>query len=423
MRKQLLYEISKPVIAAVGVENVLRAIVESITKGTGAKGCSLLVLSPEGDKLYRRMSYGISKEYIDKGPVEIDETMREVLAGRAVAVKDALHDPRVQYPEAAEKEGIASMLSIPMRSYGGIRGVMRIYTSKRRDFSKDEIDFLDSIAELSGLVLEKEEERDRVEQEAEKARQELHRMSDEHEHFLYFIRMVAHDLKAPLAAVQSYIKVILRGSTGPVNEKQRTWMERSVKRIDGMLQLISDIVDLSKLEAGIIAPELETVSWKSVLESCVEVARGLTDPKGIELVVDIEPDLPEIFGSEVRLCQLINNLVSNSVRYTPSGGRIFLRAWQEEDRVIAYVEDEGCGIRPEILPKIFNDFFRGDPEAQEGTGLGLSICKRIVEMHQGQIWAESPAPGKSAGTRVTFVIPKGAICNLYYWGRYKEGKS
>ena len=423
MRKQLLYEISKPVIAAVGVENVLRAIVESITKGTGAKGCSLLVLSPEGDKLYHRVSYGISKDYIDKGPVEIDETVREVLAGKAVAIKDVLRDPRVQYPDAAAKEGIASILSIPMRSYGGIRGVMRIYTSRHRDFSEDEIDFLDSIAELSGLVLEKEEERDRVVQEAEKARQELHRMSDEREQFLYFIRMVAHDLKAPLAAVLSYIKVILRGSTGPVNEKQRAWMERSVKRIDGMLQLISDIVDLSKLEAGLIAPELETVSWKNVLENCVEVARGLTDPKGIELVVDIDRDLPEIFGSEVRLCQLINNLVSNAVRYTPAGSRIFLRAWQEGDRVTAYVEDEGCGIRPEILPKIFDDFFRGDPEAQEGTGLGLSICKRIVEMHQGRIWAESPVPGKDKGTRVTFTIPKGAICDLYYWDRQKEGKS
>lgn len=419
MRKRLLSEISRPVIAAVGVENVLRAIVESITRGTEAKGCSLLLLNPEGDRLYHRMSYGISPEYVNKGHVAVDDTVREVLSGKAVFIRDAASDPRVQYPEAAHREGIASILSLPMRSYGGIRGIMRIYTSEIRDFSPEEIDFLDSIAELSGLVLEKEEH-DRVAQEAERAREELRRLSEDRERFLHFIRMVAHDLKAPLAAVQSYIKVILRGSTGPVTEKQRSWLERSVKRIDGMLQMISDIVDLSKLEAGLIAPELETVSWSSVLENCVEVAWGLTEPKGIQLVVDIDPHLPEIFGSEIRLCQLVNNLVSNAVRYTPEGKRIFIRAFQDPEQVTVYVEDEGCGIRPEILPKIFDDFFKGDPETQEGTGLGLSICRRIVEMHHGKIWAESPAPESGVGTRVTFTIPKGAVCDLAYQEKQKE---
>jgi signal transduction histidine kinase len=423
MRKELLYEISKPVIAAVGVKNVLRAIVESITKGTRAKGCSLLILGPDDKKLFHRISYGISDAYVNKGPIKVDATVKKILRGKSVCIADVGNDPRVQYPEAAQKEGIASMLSIPMRSYGGIRGIMRIYSSETREFSKDEIDFLDSIAELSGLVLEKEEERDRIAQEADRAREELSRMSDERERFLYFMRMVAHDLKAPLAAVQSYIKVILRGSTGPITEKQEAWLGRSNKRIDGMLELISDIVDLSKLEAGLIEPELTTVSWEEVLENCVEVARGLSDPMGIELVEEVDPDLPAIFGSEVRLCQLINNLVSNSVRYTPRGGSIRMKALQVDDNVSVCVEDEGEGIRPEILPKIFDDFFKGDPECQEGTGLGLSICKRIVEMHNGRIWAESPVTESGKGTRITFVIPKGAICDLTYWNKQKEEES
>ncbi|OFW59967.1 MAG: hypothetical protein A2W01_08660 [Candidatus Solincola sediminis] len=420
MRKELLYEISKKVIASVGVQNVLHAIVESITIGTKAKGCSLLVLSQEGDKLYHHVSYGISKEYIGKGIVEVDNTVRRVLEGESVAITDISNDPRVQYPEAARREGIGSMLSVPMRSYGGVRGIMRVYTSKGRTFSEDEIDFLDSIAELSGLVLEKEEERDRMVLEANRAREEVSRMSDERERFLYFVRMVAHDLKAPLAAISSYIKVILRGNAGPLTEKQETWLNRSVKRIDGMLELISDIVDLSRLEAGLIYPELAGVAWKDVLDSCVEVARGLCDPAGILLVKDIEPDLPEIFGSEVRLCQLINNLVSNGVRYTPRDGKIYVRARDVDDSVEVCVEDEGHGIRPEIMPNIFNDFFKGDPECLEGTGLGLSICKRIVQMHNGRIWAESPAPGKDIGTLVTFIIPNGSICNLAFGEAQRE---
>jgi signal transduction histidine kinase len=414
MRKELLYEISKQVIAAVGVQNVLRAIVESITKGTKAKGCSLLVLSPEGDKLYHRVSYGISKEYIGKGVIDVDQTVRRILEGESVAVMDVGNDPRVQYPEAARQEGIGSMLSVPLRSYGGIRGMMRVYTSKGRTFSEDEIDFLDSIAELSGLILEKEEERDRIALEADRAREQLSRMSDERERFLYFMRMVAHDLKAPLAAIESYLKVILRGSAGPLTEKQETWLHRSVIRIDGMLELISDIVDLSRLEAGLITPELAVVAWGDVLDNCIEVARGLCAPAGILLVKDIEPDLPQIFGSEIRLCQLINNLVSNAVRYTPRDCKIYISARQGEDNVEISVEDEGRGIRPEIMPNIFNDFFKGDPESLEGTGLGLSICKRIVDMHNGRIWAESPPPGKDTGTRVSLIIPNGAICDLAF---------
>ena len=272
-------------------------------------------------------------------------------------------------------------------------------------------------------MLEKAEAHDRIAEEADKAREEISRMSDERERFVYLMGMVAHDLKAPLAAVQSYIKVILRGSTGPLTEKQEEWLNRSVKRIEGMLELISDIVDISRLETGHIAPELTTVSWKQALESCIEVARGLAEPKGIELVVAIESDLPEIFASEVRLCQLINNLVSNSVRYTPSGAKILIRAYQDEDDVVVYVEDEGSGIEPAILPDIFDDFFKGDRESREGTGLGLSICKRIVEMHHGRIWAESPAPDRDTGTRITFTIPKGAICDLTFWEKEKEDRS
>ena len=88
-----------------------------------------------------------------------------------------------------------------------------------------------------------------------------------------------------------------------------------------------------------------------------------------------------------------------------------------------YVEDEGSGIEPGILPNIFDDFFKGDRESREGTGLGLSICKRIVEMHHGRIWAESPPPGREKGTRITFTIPKGAICDLTFWDKQKEEES
>jgi two-component system sensor histidine kinase BaeS len=189
------------------------------------------------------------------------------------------------------------------------------------------------------------------------------------------------------------------------------------------LELISDLVDISRLETGLIAPELTSISWDGIMEGCVEVARGVSEPLGIEIVEEIEPDLPDIFASEVRLSQLINNLVSNSARYTPSGGKIYIKAREEGDNILVCVEDEGGGIEPDALPHIFEDFYKGDPESKEGTGLGLSICKRIVDMHHGDIWAESPIPETGKGTRIAFTIPKGAICDLTYWERKEEGES
>ncbi len=422
MRYELLYEISKPVIAAAGVENVLRAIVESTAKGTGAKGCSLLTYDPVTKKLEHRVTYGLSRKFINKGDVLAESIEKEVLSGKVVVVQNASKDKRIQYPEETAAEGIVSILSLPMRSKKKIKGMLRLYFAEPRKFIKEEIEFLDSIAELSGIVLEKAEQHDRAAKDADLAMKEVVKLSKERENFIRFLSMVAHDLKAPLAAVESYLKVMLRGATGELTEKQQQWINRSIQRIDGMLELISDLLDISRLETGQIQTELQTVSWSKVLENSIDIAKGLAGPKGIEVVADIQEPLPDIFASEIRLGQLINNLVSNSCRFTPQGGHIYIKAKVEGDNVVVSVEDEGTGIKPEIMPHIFEDFFKGDKDAPESTGLGLSICKRIVEFHNGKIWAESPVPETGKGARFTFSIPLGATCNLPQFDLPKEGE-
>ena len=407
MRYELLYEISKPVIEAVGVSNVLRSIVESTAKGTGVKGCSILRLSPDGKTLAHTVSFGLSDEYLSKGNIVVDETTKEMLEGKPVTINDVANDPRIQHPEPAKKEGIASMLSIPIRGTSGdIVGLLRLYDSKVRKFKKGEIDFLISIADLGGIVLEKAEAYDLLVRDVDEAKTEVKKLEKDRKLFLEFLSMVAHDLKAPIAAVESYLKVMLRGSPGPLTDKQEQWLDRSISRLDGMLELISDLLDVSRLETGQMATEMEMTSLQKVLEACVDTARGLAEPNGIKVVSDIEPDFPPIFASEIRLAQVINNLVSNAVRYTPGGGTVAIRARLQDKRILIEVEDDGSGISKEAMPRIFEDFFRGDRET-EGTGLGLSICKRAVELHGGRLWAESPVPGTGSGTRFSFTLPLG----------------
>jgi len=405
MRYELLYEISKPVIEAAGVSNVLSSIVESTSKGTGAKGCSLLTLSPDGKTLEHMVSYGLSADYLSKGEIVVDDAIREMLAGQPVNIVNVAGDPRIQYSEQALKEGISSLLSIPVRgTSGNIIGLLRLYMSKVTKFKRGETDFLVSIADLGGIVLEKAEAYDRLKTDVDDAKSEIEKLEDDREMFLQFLSMVAHDLKAPVGAVESYLKVMLRGSPGPLTEKQERWLERSIVRLDSMLELISDLLDVSRLETGQVAPEMEMTSLRGVLENCVETARGLADPRGVRIIADIDGDFPAVYASGRRLAQVINNLVSNAVRYTPEDGTIEMRAGLEGDHMLVVVEDSGSGIKAEAMPKIFDDFFRGDHET-EGTGLGLSICKRVVELHGGRIWAESPVPGSTDGTRFSFTIP------------------
>jgi signal transduction histidine kinase len=405
MRYEILYELSKPVIEAVGADNVMSSIVESTAKGTGAMGSAIMRLSPDGETLETVISYGLSEEYINKGDIVVDEAVKEMLSGKPMNITDVANDPRVQYPEHAKKEGIASLLSIPVRgTTGNIIGLLRVYDTKVRKWKKGEIDFLTSIADLGGIVLEKAEAYDQVIRDVGEAKSEIKKLEDDRSMFLEFLSMVAHDLKAPVGAVESYLKVMLRGSPGPLTEKQEKWLERSIARLDGMLELISDLLDVSRIETGQVAPEMEMCAFDEVLQGCIETAHALAVPRGIKLDIDAGAEYPKIFASPIRLAQLVNNIVSNAVRYTPDGGTIGIRAILEPELILVEVEDDGTGIEDEVLPRVFDDFFRGDRET-EGTGLGLSICKRVVELHGGKIWVESPAPGTGVGTRVSFTLP------------------
>ncbi len=412
MRQKIIQEIARSVVAAGGVDNVIRSLVESTARGTDAKGCSLLTLQENEARPVHRISCGIEDERLLTGQILTDDALRQVIKGNPLFVWDISGDPRIKHRDELKREGIASVAFLPFRDRQQVRGIMRLYFAEVRKFDSEELDFLDSIAELGGMILDMAEARESSARDAEEARRDLARVKDERRYFLSFLSMVTHDLKSPLVAVQGYLMLLLRKSADKLDERMVKGIRRSIQRIEGMMELISDLLELSRIESGQVLTELKTVSWEEVLGAAVETAHELAEPRGIFVTTDIQHPLPEVFASDMRLQQLILNLVSNSVRYTPRGGKITVRARLEDDAVLVSVEDEGSGIDPEKIPHIFNEFYKGDPDAPEGTGLGLSICKRIVDMHRGEISAESPVPETGKGTRVNFTIPVGVTCGL-----------
>lgn len=234
----------------------------------------------------------------------------------------------------------------------------------------------------------------------------------------YFLAMASHDLKTPLAAVQSYLQVLLGGFVGELEEEHMRMLDRCSERIRELFDLINRFLDLAQIEKGKVVEEMDMISVREVLEACAEEIRVLAAEKSQELRVDIPEDLPKVYGSARHLKQAVTNLLSNGVKYTPERGTITLCARRTDDQVEVEVCDTGVGIASEDLPHLFDQFYRGKRgDKVHGAGLGLSIVKRIVEAHQGTIWVESPyADGKDTGSRFVFTLPVGQPAGLKVFG-------
>ena len=394
-----LYEIAAAVNSARTSERVLSIIMETVAKALEAKGCSLMLLTPDRKALLHTAAYGLSDWYVQKGPVSADKSISEALEGKPVAISNATKDERVQYREQAKREGIASILSAPMLLREQIVGVIRVYTEERRRFTTDDIYFVQAVANLGAIALENARELEQISSEVVK-------LEEERRHFVRFLGVVAHDLQSPLVATQSLLSYILDGYTGEITDGQRDLMQRGIRRIDGLLTLITDLLDIPRIEAGQIKREMREISVNEVIKQAMEGLDSLARQKGIALKVELPQSSPKVYASNRRLQQVVTNLVSNAINYTRDG-MVLIRVTDGDNDVRVEVIDTGIGIPPADLPRLFEDFFRGSNVGVKGTGLGLSISKRIVEAHGGKIWAESPNPETGKGSRFTFTLPKG----------------
>jgi len=241
--------------------------------------------------------------------------------------------------------------------------------------------------------------------ELEQASREVAKLEEEKSRFLRFLGIAAHDLKAPLTAIQGFLWVMLGGYSGELTDKQRNMLERSSRRIKELLNLISDLLDIPRIETGQIVQEIKEVSLRQVVKSACDDLRDQAKEKGVKLKVELPQSLPKIRGSSPRLQQVITNLVNNAINYTPEGV-VTVRVTERGKDMQVEVIDTGIGIPPQDLPHVFDDFFRASNVEAKGTGLGLSIAKRIVETHEGSIWVESPCPESNTGSKFTFTLPK-----------------
>jgi len=242
------------------------------------------------------------------------------------------------------------------------------------------------------------------------------RLQSAKETLAHVLSVTSHDLRAPLATVQSCLDVITGGFAGEINDKQNDLLEGSKQRISDLTSMIDNILDISYIQISEL--DFENLSLPEVIESSIGDVQGTAQQKGIQLENNVASDLPQIFGIPKRLRQVLTNLLSNAVKFTPHGGRVSISSREMDDHIQLEVADTGIGISPEELPKIFDDFYRGMKVDAEGVGLGLSIAKKIIDSHGGKIWVESPCPETGIGTKFSFALPKVPIAVK---GKMEEG--
>ena len=222
-----------------------------------------------------------------------------------------------------------------------------------------------------------------------------------------FIRLVTHELRAPVAAVQSYLRLILDGYVP--QEKQREIIEKSERRALEQLALIGDLLDLARLQErreGDRTSELVDVA--DVLKGVTDLMQARAEEKDLLFSVQMGSGVPPVQANPEHVKQLWTNLISNAIKYTEPGGIVVVSLSQNPNYVVGVVRDTGIGMTPEQLSNLFAEFYRTE-EAKamehQGTGLGLSIVKRIVETYGGRIWVESE---KGKGSKFSFALPKAA---------------
>jgi len=369
-----LYRVGKSVTSMLAKDQLLERILDAAFYVIGAEEAALMLADEESYRLQTEL-------YRQRVPGEVQHRGRrsaEELATDAVRKGDVTASGAMLY----------APLKVGDRVIGALGVSNRISV---QPFSEHDRRLLLALADYAAIAIENARLYESV-QQANLAKSE-------------FVSLVSHELRTPMTSILGYTVMLENGQFGPLTSKQ-TDIARIIRaNVERMQVLVSDLADVSRIEAGQLKLEPRPMCLAEVLESAVQSVRAQVEERSQQLVVEVARDLPPVQADPARLVQVLTNLLSNANKYTPEGGRIRVQAWQENRHVYCAVSDTGIGLSPEDQAHLFTKFFRSEnPAARDmpGTGLGLWIVKRLVELQGGQISVESQP---DQGTTFTFTIP------------------
>lgn len=412
--QKILYRLAQELASTPDVPSVLKFIVTHITQSFGAKFGSLRMLDETGDYLLTGAIYGITDEYTKVANQNVQMALAPdtptgqspaalaIRNKRICTVSNIFKDRRfTAWREMARMDGYTSLVAVPLIPADSPIGVLSLYFRDVRKLQPSESELLQTAARTSAIALQRAmlDERLLKEEVTRRALEEISHLKTE------FVSLVSHELRTPLTSIHGYVKLMVAGHSGELNEIQTEFLNTVSRNTDRLIALVNDLLDISRIQSGRLDLVLEPLDLRELFERELESLKAIADDRGITIVTDIEPSIPMVRADTHRLGQIIANLVSNALKYSAESTTIKLAAYRVDKNVLIKVIDAGMGIAPEERGKLFQMFYRAENDAIRqirGTGLGLAITKHLVEMHGGKIWVESE---KGHGSTFSFTIP------------------
>jgi signal transduction histidine kinase len=398
-----LVEMAQQVTGNLRVEHVMETTVQRLQELLAARASTIALLSEDGSELVVEAAAGIKPQYH-----HVRIKLGEGVSGRAISEMRTIYvrDSHAESDFLFFDPVLRSLLVVPLVERNKVIGTLTVDSDRPHAFSDSDIQLMTiaaaqvSVAIANARLFEEVEERAAELAEAYEELQESDRLKDE------LVQNVSHELRTPLTFIRGYVDLLIDGEMGAVNSDQLSALNIVSQKTSEVTRLVEDIMALQRIRADNLL--LEEFSMRELLLETLALHQLNVSSRGLELKLEVARGAAMIEGDRGRITQVLNNLIGNAMKFSPDGGTIRLALEEQEDYVQVSVADDGIGVPPDKLNRIFERFYQIDGSARRrfgGAGIGLAIVKRIVEAHQGEIWVESEL---SRGSRFTFRLPRRA---------------
>jgi PAS domain S-box-containing protein len=352
----------------------------------------------------------------DLNPDSVVEHQRVTAETRTITVETALkketiitdelarHSVAAQYPNEIEELRLKSLISVPLIAQDELQGVLEVFSRKDASYAEDERTMLSIITNELATGLSRKQLMYEITVKNIELENEKKKTDDANETLKRFLATFSHELRAPLNSIVGFSEILTLDFDSLPQEKVLDFMKTINVSGKHLQSLINDILDLSKIEAGKMELHVEEFPVAYFIETIQRVLKSALDEKNLTLVSEVGDDVEQLVVDQTRFRQILVNLVSNAVKFSKQDGKITISVKRVDNEIEIAVRDEGMGIKPEDVGRLFHAFQQASnaEKLEEGTGLGLVITKKLVELHGGRIWVDSEW---EKGTTFTFRIP------------------
>jgi PAS domain S-box-containing protein len=378
----LLVEASGSLSASLELPSVLDAVLQLSSRLIAADACAVWRSEPVSGRWAIAHSSGLSERFAE---ATIQAGPENVSAAETMIVEEDVMTELLpaRLRKACEIEGIRSLLYVPLKVRGKTTGSLGFYYRQPHKFSEVELRVATALANLAGSAIGIAELYDELKQSD--------RRKDE------FLAMLAHELRNPLSAIASGAMLLHRPE---IDEPGREWATAVITRqVKHLARLMDDLLDVSRVSRGKIDLKRQRIELAPIIHQAAQTTQAVFSERKHHLSVSLEPTGLHLDADPIRLEQIIVNLLENAAKYTESGGNVWLTVRRDGDHVAISVKDNGIGIPPEQLPRMFELFAQGNPSlarSEGGLGIGLTLVKLLAELHGGHATANSEGPGKGS---------------------------